>query len=208
MTINLSNRRAKSILKQLLEAGLEAADPKTAIRKALHLKGGILHVGTRRFDLSRYGRLFCVGAGKASGKMAQAVERQLGKFLEGGIVVVNNGNISPTHTIQVRQAGHPTPDKRSERAGKEVLSLVRSLSPDDLLLVLLSGGASSLLVVPEQDISLADLQKTTRLLLRSGASIDEVNVVRKHLSAIKGWSAGGSLVCYYDESPVVRCGRQ
>ena len=186
MTINLSNRRVKSILKQLLGEGLEGADPEYAIRKTLHLKGRILHVGNRRFDLSRYTRLLCVGAGKASGRMAQGVERQLGKSLEGGVVVVNNGNITSTRTIQVRQAGHPTPDKRSERAGNEVLSLVRSLSSDDLLLVLLSGGASSLLVVPEQDIPLADHQKTTRLLLKSGASIDEVNVVRKHLSAIKG----------------------
>ena len=186
MKINLSNRRMKSILKQLLETGLEAAEPEKVIRKALHLKGRILFVGNRRFDLSKYKRVLCVGAGKASGKMAQAVERQLGKSLEGGVVVVNKGNRGSTRTIQIRSAGHPTPDKRSEQAGKQVLSLVRSLSPEDLLLVLLSGGASSLLVVPEQNISLADQQKTTRLLLRSGASIDEVNVVRKHLSAIKG----------------------
>jgi hydroxypyruvate reductase len=186
MTIDFPNRRMKSILKPLLEVGLEAADPEKAIRKTLQLEGQMLHVGTRRYDLSRYNRLICVGAGKASGRMAQAVEQQLGKWLEGGVVIVKDGYGCRTRTIQIRQAGHPTPDKRSERAGKEILGLIRSLTPDDLLLVLLSGGASSLLVAPTKQITLADKQKTTRLLLQSGASIHEVNVVRKHLSAIKG----------------------
>ncbi|UCE63687.1 MAG: glycerate kinase [Nitrospirota bacterium] len=186
MTIDIPNRRMKSILKQLLEAGLQAADPKEAIRKALQRKGRMLQVGTRRYDLSKFNRVMCVGAGKASGSMAQAVEQQLGEWLEGGVVVVKEGYGCRTRTIQIRQAGHPTPDKSSERAGKEILSLVHSLTRDDLLLVILSGGASSLLVAPVQPIKLADKQQTTRLLLKSGASIDEINAVRKHLSAIKG----------------------
>jgi glycerate-2-kinase len=186
MTIDFPNRRIKSILKHLLEAGLQAADPKEAIRKTLDLKGKTLQVGMRRYDLSRFSRVVCVGAGKASGRMAQAVEQQLGKWLEGGVVVVKEGDGCRTRTIQTRQAGHPYPDRRSEQAGKEILNLVHSLTPDDLLLVILSGGASSLMVAPAQPIRLADKQKTTRLLLQSGASIDEINVVRKHLSAIKG----------------------
>ena len=186
MTIDFPNRRMKLILTQLLEAGLLAADPKDAIRKSLQRKGRMLQVGTRRYDLSKFNRVICVGAGKASGSMAQAVAQRLGKWLEGGVVVVKDGYGFRTRTIQIRQAGHPTPDKRSERAGKEILSLVHSLTRDDLLLVILSGGASSLLVSPTQHIKLADKQKTTRLLLKSGASINDVNVVRKHLSAIKG----------------------
>ena len=186
MTIDFPNRRITSILKQLLEAGLQAADPKEAIRKALQLKGQRLRVGNRRYNLAGFSRVICVGAGKASGSMALAVEQQLGKWLEEGVVVVKEGYGCRPSTIQIRQAGHPIPDKRSERAGKKILNLVRSLTCDDLLLVILSGGASSLLVAPAQHIQLADKQKTTRLLLQSGASIDEINVVRKHLSAIKG----------------------
>ncbi len=186
MTIDFPSRRMKSVLNQLLEAGLQAADPKEAIGKTLQRKGRMLHVGARRYDLSKFNRVICVGAGKASGKMAQAVEQQLGKWLWGGVVVVKEGYECRTRTIQIRQAGHPTPDKRSERAGKEILSLVHSLTRDDLLFVLLSGGASSLLVAPAHPIKLSDNQQATRLLLKSGASIDEINVVRKHLCAIKG----------------------
>ena len=186
MTIDFPNRRLKSVLKQLLEAGLQAADPKKAIGKTFRRKGRMLQVGARRYDLSKFNRVMCVGAGKASGSMAQAVEQQLGKWLGGGVVVVKEGDECRTRTIQIRQAGHPIPDKRSERAGKEILRLVHSLKPEDLLLVLLSGGASSLLVAPSQPLKLADKQQTIRFLLKCGASIDEINVVRKHLSAIKG----------------------
>ncbi len=188
MTIDFPNRRIKSILKQLLEAGLEAADAQTAIRKVLQPKGQILQIGSRRYDLSRFTRVICVGAGKAAGSMALGVEQQLGKWLESGVVVVPEGYGWRTNTIHIRKGGHPYPDRRSQQAGKEVLKIVRSLTRNDLLLVILSGGASSLLVAPHQDIQLVDKQKTTRLLLKSGASIDEINVVRKHLSEVKGGS--------------------
>ena len=118
--------------------------------------------------------------------MAIAVETLLGKRLEGGIVVVKEPHGCQPNQIHLREAGHPLPDKRSERAGKDILELVRSLTPDDLLIVVLSGGASSLLVAPAAALSLAAKQKTARLLIRSGASIQEINRVRKHLSAMKG----------------------
>ena len=118
--------------------------------------------------------------------MVLAVETLLGKRLEGGIVVVKEQHGCQPNQIHLREAGHPLPDKRSERAGKDILELVRSLTPDDLLIVVLSGGASSLLVAPVAALSLAAKQKTARLLIRSGASIQEINRVRKHLSAMKG----------------------
>ena len=186
MTIDFPHRRIRSILKQLLEAGLAAADPNEAVRKALETSGETLRIGTRRYNLSRFNRIMCVGAGKASGYMALAVEELLGRRLGGGMVVVKKGYGCRTSSIRIREAGHPTPDKRSVRAGQDILKLVGSLTRDDLLLVLLSGGASSLLVAPAPDIRLRDQQIATRLLLRSGAGIDEINVVRKHLSSIKG----------------------
>ena len=186
MTIHFPNRRVQSNLTRLLQAGLQAADPEVAIRKVLKLKRQTLWVANRPYRLSRYKRVICVGAGKASGRMALAVEQLLGKRLEGGVVVVKEQHGCRTNQIDIREAGHPLPDKRSERAGKDILELTRSLTRDDLLIVVLSGGASSLLVAPAAALSLAAKQKTARLLLRSGASIQEINRVRKHLSAIKG----------------------
>ena len=176
----------KSILKRLLQAGLQAADPEIAIRKALKLKEQVLWIGNRQYRLARYKRIVCVGAGKASGRMALAIEKLIGKRLEGGTVVVKEAHGCRTSKIHIREASHPFPDKRSEQVGKDILKLVCSLTRDDLLIVLLSGGASSLLVATVEHIPLAVKQKTTKLLLRSGASIQEINVVRKHLSAIKG----------------------
>ena len=186
MTINFPHRRIKSILKQLLEAGLAAADPINAVRKVLQPKGQTLWVGNRRYNLTNFRRVVCVGAGKASGKMAIAVEQQLGHRLEGGLVIVTDGCGSPTTSVRIQEAGHPFPDKRSQRAGRHILKIARSLKDQDLLLFLLSGGASSLLHAPAPPLQLGDIQKTTRLLLQSGATIQEINVIRKHLSAIKG----------------------
>ena len=115
-----------------------------------------------------------------------AVETLLGNRLEGGLVVVKEKRGCQAKKVRIRVAGHPLPDKRSERAGKDILDLVRSLTREDLLIVVMSGGASSLLVAPIEPVPLSAKQKTTNLLLRSGASIQEINAIRKHLSAIKG----------------------
>ena len=186
MTINIPNRRLKSILCQILQAGLQAADPKKAIREGLQIKGPILQVGSHTFNLAKFSRVVCVGAGKASVAMASTVEDLLGDYLEGGVVVVPRQNRCQLGKILIREAGHPLPDRNSVRAAGEILALVQSLRPQDLLLVLLSGGASSLLALPVPPVPLTDKQKTTRLLLRSGAKIQEINVIRKHLSVIKG----------------------
>ena len=161
-------------------------DPGVAIQKVVRLKRQTLWMGNQPYQLSKYKRVVCVGAGKASGRMALAVERLLGKRLEGGIVVVKEKRGCPTNQIHLREAGHPIPQKRGERAGKDIFELVRSLTREDLLIVVLSGGASSLLVAPIATIPLAAKQSTTNFLLRSGASIYEMNVIRKHLSGIKG----------------------
>jgi glycerate-2-kinase len=127
-----------------------------------------------------------VGAGKASAKMAAALERVIGGTLEGGLVIVKYGHAVRTKRVEIAEAGHPLPDHAGQNAATRLLALVGGLTPDDLLVVLLSGGASSLLPVPAPGLRLREKQSTTRLLLRSGASIQEVNAVRKHLSAIKG----------------------
>ena len=133
------------------------------------------------------GRTVVVGAGKAAGAMAKAVDDHWpGDAPLAGLVITRYGHGMPTRRIRVVEAGHPVPDERGEAAAGEILALAAGLSPDDLLLVLVSGGGSSLLALPAGDIAMADLKAVTRELLASGAPIQDMNTVRKHLSAIQG----------------------
>ncbi len=133
------------------------------------------------------GRTLVVGAGKAAGSMALAVEQNWpgGAPLD-GIVVTRYRHGTLTNRIPVVEAGHPVPDESGEQAAQEILRKVKGLGADDLLLVLVSGGGSALLSLPAEGVSMADLKATTRELLRSGAPIQDMNTVRKHLSAIQG----------------------
>ena len=184
--IDCPDKHIRTILKQLLLAGLDAADPESAIQRAVRIKNNSLRVGTREYDLTGFSRIVCIGAGKASGAMAAAVERQFGSRLEGGLVVVNDGYAGKTKRIRLLEARHPVPDHRSEKAARRMVRLLESLTNRDLVLMVLSGGASSLLAAPAAGLTLKEKQLTTRLLLRSGATIQEINTVRKHLSGIKG----------------------
>lgn len=136
--------------------------------------------------LPRPGRLLVVGAGKASGAMAAAVEAALGDRIADGVVAVKDGYLAPTRRIRLIEAGHPVPDERGLRAAQEIRALAESAGPDDLVLVLISGGGSALTPAPAPPITLADKQEVTRLLLAAGATINELNAVRKHCSLLKG----------------------
>jgi hydroxypyruvate reductase len=184
--IDYSDILIKRILKDLISAAVNAADPRKSLRRTLTRKGNQLKAAGISYDLSRFGRIVCVGAGKASGQMAVALEQVLGETLEGGIVIVKDGYEAPCKKVRIFEAGHPVPDQRSIKASKQIMSLVQSLTQRDLLIVLLSGGASSLLCAPSAGLTLSDKQRTTRLLLHSGAPIHAINIVRKHVSAIKG----------------------
>ncbi len=131
------------------------------------------------------GRTVVVGAGKAAAAMAQSVERHWNGPLE-GLVVTRDDHGVPCARIEVIEASHPVPDERGQAAAGRILDLAQGLGEDDLLLCLISGGGSSLLAVPAPGLSLDDKRVVNRALLRSGASIDEMNTVRKHLSAVKG----------------------
>jgi hydroxypyruvate reductase len=131
------------------------------------------------------GRTFVAAAGKAAASMALAVEKSYRGELE-GIAITRYGHGLPTRKIRVVEAGHPVPDEAGEAAAREILEKTKQLQSDDLLLALLSGGGSSLLSLPAPDVPMSDLKAVTRELLRSGAAIQEMNTVRKHLSAIHG----------------------
>ena len=133
------------------------------------------------------GRTLVVGAGKAAASMALAVERHWpGDAALEGVVITRYGHGLPTGRIRVVEAGHPVPDESGEAAARDILARAAALGPDDLLLVLVSGGGSALLSVPAEGIAMADLKAVTKALLASGAPIQDMNTVRKHLSAIQG----------------------
>jgi glycerate 2-kinase len=133
------------------------------------------------------GRTFVAGAGKAAATMALAVEKHWPADAPlGGIALTRYGHGLPTSRIRVIEASHPIPDEAGEKAAREILESVRALGPDDRLLALVSGGGSALLSLPAEGVPMVDLKNVTAQLLRCGAAIQEINTVRKHLSAIQG----------------------
>jgi glycerate 2-kinase len=171
-----------------MNAALEAADPARAIRRHLRLDGPILYADKRRFRLGDYRRILVIGGGKASGLMAEAVERVLGRWITGGLVIIPDYQRPKPRGFRIRyhSAAHPIPTRKSIEGVLAMLDLVGTVSRDDLVIVLLSGGGSALMTLPVEGITLSDEAKVTSLLLKSGASIEEINTVRKHLSQIKG----------------------
>jgi len=161
----------RALLEESFRAAVAAADP--------------LQILAAHLPAAPRGRTFVAAAGKAAAAMAAAVEQHWKGELS-GIAITRYGHGVPTKRIRVVEAGHPVPDEAGERAAREILTAVRALGKDDLLLALLSGGGSSLLSLPASDVPMADLKRVTSQLLKSGAAIQEMNTVRKHLSAIHG----------------------
>lgn len=175
-------RKAASIL----AAAVQTVEPAAAVKRHVSRHGEVLRVGRRRYHLRRIRRVFVVGAGKAAAPMAAAIEQILGPRVSGGIVIVKYGHAVPLRRISIVEAAHPLPDAAGQRGAEQVLDLVRGAAPDDLVLCLFSGGGSALLPALVPGVSLEDEIAVTELLLRSGATIQEVNAVRKHLSRIAG----------------------
>jgi len=162
---------ARALLDSMFKAAIAAAQPALRVPQLLPAKPA--------------GRLVVIGAGKASAAMAKAVEDHWPHELS-GVVVTRYGYAVPCKRIEIVESAHPVPDAASERASQRVFEALRGLGPDDMVLCLISGGGSSLLVAPLPGLSLEDKQAVNRELLRSGASIGEMNCVRRHLSAVKG----------------------
>jgi glycerate 2-kinase len=172
---------------RIWSAALRAVDPGAAIRNVMKRSGSILEINRKRFDLTGIRKLWVLGAGKAAAPMGMAVEKILGRYLSGGILVTKYGHSLALKKLDIIEAAHPLPDLKSLAAARQIMSLAKNqITSDDLVICLLSGGASSLLVSPAEGISLEDKLECTRLLLNTGADIHELNAVRKHLSNIKG----------------------
>ncbi len=138
------------------------------------------------YDLASFERIIVVGAGKATARMALAVESLLGKRISAGLIVVKDGHTAPLNIIEQVEAAHPVPNEAGIAGAQRVLEMVRGADEKTLVICLISGGASALLVAPVEGLTLQDKQEATRLLLNAGATINELNAVRKHLSAVKG----------------------
>jgi len=169
----------------ILASGLRAADPVALVHTNLRLRGGRLIAGGMSYPLGR-GRLVLLAAGKAAATMARAAERILGARVDDAIAVAPPGPPSYLRRTRLLLAGHPVPDARGAQAAEAVLAVARELGRDDLLLVLLSGGASALLPAPVGGVSLEEKAGLTARLMAAGATIGELNTVRKHLSRLKG----------------------
>jgi glycerate 2-kinase len=168
----MNDVEARSILRRLFDAAIASAQPAKVL--AAHLPE------------RPKGRCIVVGAGKASAAMAAALEAAWADVPMSGVVVTRYGHNAPTQRIRIIEASHPVPDENSLLAVDEILKSVRGLTKDDLVIALMSGGGSALLVAPANGLALADKQAVNKALLASGAGIGEMNVVRKHLSRIKG----------------------
>ena len=180
------DERQRKTLEKIFRAGLSAVDPEEAVKTFVRRTGNQLYIGDRSYDLSNFRKTILVGAGKGTAPMAKALEELLGEFLTAGCIVVKYGHGIDLRKTEVIEASHPIPDQAGVRGTRRILHHLQDCSLDDLVICVLSGGGSALLPAPVDSISLSQKQETTRLLLECGATIDEINAVRKHLSQVKG----------------------
>jgi len=185
------DRKARQLAINALNAALGAADPKNIIRSKVRVEKNSLKIGDLSFNLCEFKNVFVVGGGKASGCMAEALEQLLGDRIKDGAINVPYGCPAyETKRVKLEHASHPVPDIAGVKGAKRILDLASEAEEDDLVICLLSGGGSSLMPQPCAGVSLRDKRRVTDMLLRSGATINEINAVRKHISAFKGgWLA-------------------
>ncbi|MGD8998329.1 MAG: glycerate-2-kinase family protein, partial [Anaerolineae bacterium] len=170
----------------IIEHGIRAADPYAATMEVLDLSLDRLHVGRLEYDLRQWNHIYVIGAGKATHGIALALEEVLGDRITDGLVVLKRGEAHALRRVRIMEADHPVPDEQSYRGAQEVVKIARRAGSGDLVFAAITGGSSALLVWPASDITLADKQALNRLLLTCGASIREINAVRKHVSRVKG----------------------
>jgi len=182
------DRKARGVALRILRAALNSADPRIAIRNHIHRVDNILNVDNLTFALDEFQRIFVVGGGKASRAMAEALEEILGDNLTEGFVNVLQGMEFEfrTRKIFLNKVRHPIPDKKGVEGSRKIIQLAREAKERDLIICLISGGGSALMPLPATGITLQDKQNLTEALLKCGATIHEINSVRKHVSELKG----------------------
>jgi len=170
----------------IFRAGLKAVDPYEATKNHLRRQGDRLVLAGKEYPLSNFAHIYVIGAGKAGAAMAMALEEILAGELTEGLVIVKYGHLAKLKKVRLIEAGHPVPDEAGYKGAQAVAKMAESFGKKDLVFCLISGGGSALLPLPVSGVSLEEKQDTTKQLLQCGASIHEINTVRKHLSRIKG----------------------
>lgn len=172
----------------LLNVALTAADPRLLVEKALTVTKRTLHLANNKVKFNDINGIYVIGAGKATGRMAESIELLLKDYLTGGFVIVPEDDISAytLNQIKMQGGGHPEPTEASITATQQLRELIAQSPADALIISLFSGGGSALLTAPTPPLTLEDLQHITKLLIQSGVPIQQINSVRKHLSQVKG----------------------
>ena len=183
-----SRLRADAV--DIIEHGIRAADPYRATLSLLKLDGDLLRVGSLEYDLRDRENIYVVGAGKATQAIAMALEAILADRITDGVVILKRGETHRLQKIRIMEAGHPVPDEDSYRGAQQIVRLARGAGPRDLVFSAITGGSSALMIWPAEGISVNDKRLLHEILLWSGASIREINAVRKHTSRIKGGLLG------------------
>ncbi|MFA6110658.1 MAG: glycerate kinase [Candidatus Latescibacterota bacterium] len=179
-------RQRRADAEAIFAAAVRAADPRRCVERVLSVQGGNLIIAGTSIPLAERSRLLVIGAGKATPAMAGAAEAVLGERIAAGAINTKYDHAVPLSRIRTTECGHPVPDAEGVRGTGRILDLLAQVDRDTLVLCLFSGGGSALLPAPAEGLTLADKQETTRLLLACGATIDEINTMRKHLSEVKG----------------------
>ena len=191
-TLSLQSLPWGSSVSRVLSAALLSVEPGAAVRRWMVRKGKTLHVGGNEYHLHRYQRVLIVGVGKAAVPMGTAAAKILGSSFSKGLLLTKEGyarNLTGPNELSgfiIMEAGHPIPDKRGMIGARYISELLRGTGEDDLVICLVSGGGSALMTSPANGITLEDLQATTSTLLACGATINEINILRKHLETLKG----------------------
>jgi len=192
----LARTRSHALALDCIAAGIDAADPTRLTREAVSLADGTLTVGERQYDLADYDEVIVLGGGKAAAVVATELESVLGDSLDGGLVVTDapdSDAAASTERVEVVAGDHPIPSEHGVAGTRRLLDIAAAADESTLVLGVITGGGSALMAAPAAGLSLADLQSTTDALLASGATISEINAVRKHCSAIKGGRLAATL---------------
>jgi len=189
-TYTLASHPAGKDIMRIMTAGLNAVDPHLAVTHFLHRENDVLFAGNQTIDLNKINRIFVIGIGKAAIPMTCAIEDIVGNLVTKGVVVTKKGRSKIDFSLPTKftivEAGHPLPDQQSIAGAQQVINLLSKASSDDLILCNISGGGSALMTSPIPGITLDEIQTLTSQLLACGATIDEINTIRKHIDYVKG----------------------
>lgn len=176
----------KKIAEQIFLAGVNGVLPEELMQLQMKLSGDLLQVVEKKFPLSRFKHIYLLAAGKAAASMAKGAESVLGNRITNGHVVTKYGYGTDLKNLTLTEAGHPIPDSEGVKGTQKIVDIARQATESDLVICLISGGASALMADAPEGATLDDLKRTNELLTKCGADITEINTVRKHLSKIKG----------------------